>query len=489
MPNLKLKIFNSVTSGGIDASSFSSNARKIWDAIKAKKDLDLPAIRVRGLSGNFIENMTRYDEETRYFDEGVRLARRNNLEKELLLHVRPTFESIIGHLWSEAFVKFKDEFHQALNGRQEFSVAADSCTIDVMSEFDIGCADAVIQLANWDSSKEKEKLGREIAEYIGSVRDARLSELTDKFKEKLYGALYWPVDAFLEKATDDTWRDIRNLIVHETESAVSGLSSELASFNIDETMSDNMLLKLKDYARGVVESKAKEEAGHVLTRMKDRFAVSFRYDSNYDPRVWSGTEGIKEAAEAARSEVLKLLSVMAAIRLDDEVDDVERVLSLALVGGMPTISDPLASYTWEGDTGGNNRSIVPAAAPNLANSHVTTAALNLATEGLRLVERLPDFVPAIKTLASLGSHHTSPGAATASSTRAPAAYRTSPEAGAAQEVRWVPSPEQAAKAALASNGKRKETRTNRLTYHICFAETSLFSKRMGQDFLCKVIKQ
>ncbi|GAB2225564.1 hypothetical protein Droror1_Dr00006361 [Drosera rotundifolia] len=111
-------------------------------------------------------------------------------------------------------------------------------------------------------------------------------------------------------------------------------------------MSDNMLLKLKDYARGVVESKAKEEAGHVLTRMKDRFAISFRYDSNYKPRVWSGTEGIKEAAKAARFEALKLLSVMAAIRLDVEVDDIKRVLSLALVGD--GISDPLASYTWEG---------------------------------------------------------------------------------------------------------------------------------------------
>ncbi|KAL9264775.1 ROOT HAIR DEFECTIVE 3-like protein, partial [Drosera capensis] len=54
MANLKLKIFNSIPSGGhdddrcgaIDASSFSSNARKIWDAIKENKDLDLPAIRV-----------------------------------------------------------------------------------------------------------------------------------------------------------------------------------------------------------------------------------------------------------------------------------------------------------------------------------------------------------------------------------------------------------------------------------------------------------
>lgn len=40
---------------------------------------------------------------------------------------------------------------------------------------------------------------------------------------------------------------------------------------MDEESKDNMVLRLKDYARGVVEAKAKEEAGRVLIRMKDRY--------------------------------------------------------------------------------------------------------------------------------------------------------------------------------------------------------------------------
>ncbi|GAB2227224.1 hypothetical protein Droror1_Dr00009037 [Drosera rotundifolia] len=54
----------------------------------------------------------------------------------------------------------------------------------------------------------------------------------------------------------------------------SGLSNELSSFNLDYVTKDKMLAKLEEYARGVVESKAKEEAGRVLFRMKDKRLAS-----------------------------------------------------------------------------------------------------------------------------------------------------------------------------------------------------------------------
>lgn len=50
---------------------------------------------------------------------------------------------------------------------------------------------------------------------------------------------------------------------------------------------------------------------------------------------------------------LKLLSVLAAIRLDDESDDIDKTLSIALVDKSNTsdrsltVSDPLASSSWE----------------------------------------------------------------------------------------------------------------------------------------------
>lgn len=60
------------------------------------------------------------------------------------------------------------------------------------------------------------------------------------------------------------------LLLRETESAILGISSALAGFDMDEQSKDKMLSSLENYARGVVEAKAREEAGRVLIRMKDR---------------------------------------------------------------------------------------------------------------------------------------------------------------------------------------------------------------------------
>lgn len=85
-----------------------------------------------------------------------------------------------------------------------------------------------------------------------------------------------PVEALLDAASDNTWPAIRNLLRRETELAVSGLSKDISGFEIDEKTMDEMLSSLENYARNVVEAKAKEEAGRVLIRMKDRY--HFRLD-------------------------------------------------------------------------------------------------------------------------------------------------------------------------------------------------------------------
>lgn len=82
-----------------------------------------------------------------------------------------------------------------------------------------------------------------------------------------------PVEALLDGANNETWPAIRKLLQRETESAISGLSKGLVGYDMDEKTEEKMLTHLKDYARGVVESKTREEAGRVLIRMKDRYQL------------------------------------------------------------------------------------------------------------------------------------------------------------------------------------------------------------------------
>ncbi|CAH9087364.1 unnamed protein product [Cuscuta europaea] len=401
--DLRERFFHSIAPGGlagdrrgaVPASDFSFSAHHIWKTIKENKDLDLPAHKVMVATvrceeianekyASFTTNkewcqlnetvkshtvpefgkkissvlqtcLEEYENEVAFFDEGVRLAKRKQLEEKLLQLTLPAYQSMLGLLRSETFEAFKKDFDDALNGGNGFALAAQSCTEALMAMFDKGCADAVIAQANWDSSKVRDKLRRDIDTHIDEVRAARLAKLTASYETKLNGALSRPVEALLDGARDDTWPMIRELLRRETEAAVSDFSAELSSFELDVETKGNMLSKLRDHARGIVETKTKEEAGRVLIRMKDRFTTLFSHDSDSMPRIWTGKEDIRAITKNARSSSLNLLSVMAAIRLDEESDNIGNTLTLALIDGKSgsaanksvTPSDPLASNSWD----------------------------------------------------------------------------------------------------------------------------------------------
>ncbi|RXH98786.1 hypothetical protein DVH24_011111 [Malus domestica] len=388
--------FHSISPGGlagdrrgvVPASAFSFSAQRIWKVIKENKDLDLPAHKVmvatvrceeianqkfkqsihdEGWSilatylSEFIVSVLRactvsssdfilyvlislmhhgYDMEAIYFDEGVRNSKRQLLESIALDFVYPVYSAMLRHLSSKALEDFQVRLEQSLNKGEGFASSVRTCAQSSMLEFEKGCADAAIQQANWDASKVREKLRRDIDAHASSVHSAKLTELNSNYEKKLSLSLSGPVEALLETGAKDTWALIRKLLNRETEVAVSKFSTAVANFELDNEMVAKMKQHLKDYARNVVETKAREEAGKIMIHMKDRFATVFNYDSNSMPRS------------------LKLLSTMAAIRLDEKPDNIENVLVSSLVDGTVTVSssqnrklgsstDPLASRSWE----------------------------------------------------------------------------------------------------------------------------------------------
>ncbi|KAI9079197.1 hypothetical protein K1719_038802 [Acacia pycnantha] len=80
--------------------------------------------------------------------------------------VQPAFQSALGHVRSGTFDKFKEAFDKALNGGEGFSAAAKNCVESYMAQFDEACADIVVEKANWDTSKVREKLHRDIDAHV-----------------------------------------------------------------------------------------------------------------------------------------------------------------------------------------------------------------------------------------------------------------------------------------------------------------------------------
>ncbi|XP_070677381.1 protein ROOT HAIR DEFECTIVE 3 homolog 2-like isoform X1 [Malus domestica] len=403
---LRQRFFHSISPGGlagdrrgvVPASGFSFSAQQIWKVIKENKDLDLPAHKVmvatvrceeianqkfkqlvhdegwlalqeavetgpvqgfgKRLGSILATYLSEYDMEAIYFDEGVRNSKRQLLESKALDFVYPAYSAMLGHLRSKALEDFQVRLEQSLNKGEGFASSVRTCAQSSMLEFEKGCADAAIQQANWDASKAQEKLRRDIDAHASSVRSAKLAELNSNYEKKLSSSLSGPVEALLETGAKDTWALIRKLLNRETEVAVSEFSTAVANFELDYKTVAKMKQHLKDYARNVVETKAREEAGKIMIHMKDRFAAVFNYDSDSMPRVWTGNEDIKSITKDARTASLKLLSTMAAIRLDEKPDNIENVLVSSLVDGTVTVSssqnrklgpstDPLASSSWE----------------------------------------------------------------------------------------------------------------------------------------------
>ncbi|XP_021819623.1 protein ROOT HAIR DEFECTIVE 3 homolog 2-like [Prunus avium] len=403
---LRQRFFHSISPGGlagdrrgvVPATGFSFSAKQIWKVIKENKDLDLPAHKVmvatvrceeianqkfnqlvydedwlaleeavqtgpvqgfgKRLSSILGTYLSEYDMEAVYFDEGVRNSKRQLLGSKALDFVYPAYTTMLGHLRSKALEDFKVRLEQSLNKGGEFASSVRTSTQSSMLEFDKGCADAAIQQADWDASRVREKLKRDIDAHASSVRSAKLSELNINYEKQLSSSLTGPVEALLETGGKDTWTSIRKLLNHETEVAVSKFSAAVAGFELDKDTSTKMTQNLRDYARNVVEKKAREEAANIMIHMKDRFSTVFNYDSDSMPRVWTGNEDIRSITKDARSASLKLLSVMAAIRLEEKPDNIEKLLFSSLMDGTVTVSssqdrriaastDPLASSTWE----------------------------------------------------------------------------------------------------------------------------------------------
>ncbi|KAK7850241.1 protein root hair defective 3 like protein 2 [Quercus suber] len=285
-----------------------------------------------------------YDMETIYYDEGVRNAKRQQLVSKALQFVHPAYTTMLGHLHYNALESFKTRLEQALHKGEGFAASVCTCTHSCMLEFDHECGEAAIRQANWDASEVRDKLCRDI--------DAHASS------KQLTLALNEPVESLLEAGRRDTWASIRKLLKRETEVVVSDFSKTIAGFELKQTTVDSMVQNLRDYAINLVRKKAREDAGKVLICMKDRFSTVFKQDNDSMPRVWTGKEDIRAITKDARSASLRLLSVLAAIRLSENPDKIENVLFSSLMDGAVAVpssqdrsikasADPLASSTWE----------------------------------------------------------------------------------------------------------------------------------------------
>jgi len=383
---LRTRFMNSVAPGGlagdrravVPGTGFPFSTQQIWKVIKENKDLDLPAHKVMvatvrceeiahekimalGLNPEWqqLEQRVRddvpvphfgsavssilerflleYDAEAAYFEEGVRMVKRSFLMSKLLDHVQPSYQTVLGHHRVKTLSVFKQKLNSATDSSSQklgFAILVRQCSEAAIVDFDACCADAQIMEADWDTSKLKEKLRRDIDAYSRSMRAEKILQLTKTFEKKLDVAIGDPAASLLDAASPDTWPAVTKLLEHEVAVATSGFKHAIEGFEPTTEELSPMLVEIFTYGRGIVEKKAREEAGQVIIRMKDRFTSVFGHEADNMPRVWGEEHDVRAITRDARVAAVKLLAVLAAVRLKPKgiSSDVIETSLLTLVG-------------------------------------------------------------------------------------------------------------------------------------------------------------
>lgn len=204
--------------------------------------------------------------------------------------------------------------------------------------------------------KTKEKLCRDIDMHAQAKRKESLTEVMSTIEKNLEAALGEPTASLLDAATPDTWPAISRLLELEVGAATLRLSEAISGYEPSEEEQARMFGSLARHGRNIVEKKGREEAGQAITRMKDRFSSVFGHESDSMPRIWGEEHDVRAITRDARSSSLKLLAVLAVVRLDEDIQKNDKVESslMALVGDAP--GNALQRTTSRTISAGNNTS-------------------------------------------------------------------------------------------------------------------------------------
>ncbi|XP_047339786.1 protein ROOT HAIR DEFECTIVE 3-like [Impatiens glandulifera] len=351
-----------------------STFEQIWKTIRDNKDLNIPpptewcelsdanrtTNSVPGF-GNKVSSLidaclSQYDEDAQLYEDDIRKERRKMLVDNLMLSIKPAYYSSLQVIITGKVKEFKDAFDNDLKCGKSFCDAVDNCIDRYSSLLDKAFEDISIPEGNLDSSLEKKKFMNEVYAIVGQARGGKMNDLIHElYKEKLRDATREPLEAILGYPWSQTWPNIRELLATQSKEIADDYYQAMSRYGAEqETSLDDIQTQFQGYLRQIIVAKAKTEAPKVTNLMQDRFITMFLQDPDSMPRSWDADNiDINKIIRIAKTQSLKMLAVMAAIRLESENgDQIEDTLSMAFLGDEDDHEHPsygaLASTTWNG---------------------------------------------------------------------------------------------------------------------------------------------
>ena len=384
-PNRRGTLCPVADGSNVPANGLVVSLRETWNAVVGDKDLDLPAhkvmvatVRCEEIAGAKLATMCEgrelasltssvapdgavaalglglklaahaiialrgYDDEAQYFDESVRVAKRDELRTRLVHALKPIAQTHLKHVGEKlvrrlrnAMAASKDSFAFVSAGatkeaREEWANAVadavpddDSLLLPGQTLGDAGGVDSEgdqSDLDTWRAVADRvtddfEKL---LAACVADERKTRVGDATRACERTMERAVGSQVTGLIEDPPEDLWERLDAVLATSARRHCKALHDALKGFEPGADESTAAAAAMATRVREVVEAKTRDAAEKAVELMKTAFARVFSKDSRGLPRTWKATDDVAAANRRAQREAVRVLGLLAVSRLGED---------------------------------------------------------------------------------------------------------------------------------------------------------------------------
>ncbi|KAK9824432.1 hypothetical protein WJX72_010204 [[Myrmecia] bisecta] len=364
-----------VSNDKLPGHALELHIEKCWEVIKEQKDLNLPAHKVMvanircaqimedqlaalaedqawlQLSATALAQLVPafgataaalissciagYDEEARYFEAGVRQAKREELVARVLALFKVAHDAQLRHLQAKVLHGVKVALEPTHTGSSSsaamsssssmgpandapapgFSAHAAESRRKALQQFAHGLQDLFVAVADWDTQAAQHEMVQSIDAYIEGLKQAKVAEVQRLAERCLADALAGPAISLLDHAPADLWPRLGKLLASAAAKAEQVVSEGLVGYDLSEEEQYALATQLDSFANGKLEGHVQEAAHTALSRMKDKFTEVFSRDEKGMPRAWGPRANIPAVTQRARLASAKVLAQLAILRI------------------------------------------------------------------------------------------------------------------------------------------------------------------------------
>jgi len=365
----------------VPVDGFMTYAENIWAIIKSNKDLDLPTqkellsqFRCEEIATNILRDASQklaelhaqvsdpniaavstlgasftdllstvvadYDLPAANYSSVVAAQRRALLLSTLEKEMQTVYTSQLRKLRKEALCSFERQFVAAVpeDSRsvvENFSKLTDAAVHSALDQFQSGEQSSLPDLAGLPAVSgfaekwaevalaELEDLRVAVLSRVSVARKAQIRLLSASIQREFVAEKLEPdlVNSY-ENVDDETWREIRESYSSCSKAALQRATTLLQGFDIEEAEKAAVLHEIEESLLACVMKTARENADNILQVMQRRFHKLFSNDESGRPRVWDADDDVPALFDLAREEAIKVIDVLAVVRLDPKYDQV-----------------------------------------------------------------------------------------------------------------------------------------------------------------------